>query len=378
MRSFSNHGANVKQFANKYGLNEQEIVDFSSNINIFTPDINYEIIISNIKKSINKYPDIDYVNLKSYISKIYDIDKDYIYLGNGATQVIYDLLMIEKFQNIAIFNPTFSEYERACIIYKKNVIDLDINSICKIKQDMSVSEFRKTVFLDKKELSNIDLIILCNPNNPSGKIEDINNLLEFCKKNNIFILVDETFIDFLDNDKLSLKTKVKYYDNTIVLNAITKFFAMTGARLGYCFCSNKDINNYLQKNKKPWSINILAQEIASQLVNLDKKFYKDTKNYFKEESKRLYTKYSNIDCIKTYKTSTCFFMIEFDENIDVKDLQVEILKKHNILVRVLDNYKNINNNSIRIAIKEKQQNDKIYKIIKSYIDKKNKYQYNLH
>lgn len=364
MELFTNHGANLSQVSRLFGLNTEDIIDFSSNINIFIPDINYEKIISEIKKSINKYPDINYFKLKSDISKIYGVDSKYIYPANGATQCIYDILAIEKIRKIGIFHPSFSEYERVCKLREKKVVDLDINSIKNIYEDMSLSDFKSLVCLNKEdEVKTLDILILCNPNNPSGKIEDIFKLLNFCKKNDMFLLVDETFTDFLDNDRFSLKNKVKDYDNLIVISAITKFFAMTGARLGYSFCSNFYINERLNYAKQPWSINILAEQIAKELICIDKQFYKKTKNYYEKETSRLYKKYSSINEIKTSKSSTCFICLEFDKSIDVKDIYVYLLKKHNMLVRVLNNYKNINNNSIRLAIKDRKSNDEIFSII---------------
>ena len=358
----TNHGANLSYFAEKYNIDESEIIDFSSNINIFKPNINYEKIMQYIKKNIGKYPDIYYTTLKQSISKIYDISTNSIYLGNGATEVIGDILLLDRFHNIAICDPTFSEYERISNIYRKNIISIDIDKIQEEYNDIS------NIYIDKKNVKP-DIIILCNPNNPTGVIYNLHNLLEYCEKNDIFLLVDETFIDFCYNEKYSLKSYVKSYNNLIVISAITKYFAMTGSRLGYSFCSNENINTQLEHIQKPWSINILAESIAYELQNIGEDFSINTKKYFEKENNRLYEKYSDLMDIKIVKSSACYMCITFDY-IDVYDLQEYLLINYKILIRILYNYKNIDVNSIRIAIKEREKNDFLFDAIKKYLQLK--------
>ena len=370
----TNHGANLSYFAEKYNIDESEIIDFSSNINIFKPNINYEKIMQYIKKNIGKYPDIYYTTLKQSISKIYDISTNSIYLGNGATEVIGDILLLDRFHNIAICDPTFSEYERISNIYKKNIISIDIDKIQEEYNDIS------NIYIDKKNVKPDiiiifkdcdlpDILVICNPNNPTGVIYNLHNLLEYCEKNDIFLLVDETFIDFCYNEKYSLKSYVKSYNNLIVISAITKYFAMTGSRLGYSFCSNENINTQLEHVQKPWSINILAESIAYELQNIGEDFSINTKKYFEKENNRLYEKYSDLMDIKIVKSSACYMCITFDY-IDVYDLQEYLLINYKILIRILYNYKNIDVNSIRIAIKEREKNDFLFDAIKKYLQLK--------
>lgn len=359
----SNHGANIEYFAKKFNKKANEIIDFSSNINIFSPDIDYKAVFKHIKNNIGRYPDINYNKLKESVSSIYNVNSYYIYVANGATEVLYDILSLDIFKNVGIFHPTFSEYERACNYFKKNAIELDINLFDNIDK-IHFKTIKDNIF---KNCELPDILIICNPNNPTGKIYKLEALLDFCKNNNIFLLVDETFIDFCYNDKYSLKRYISSYDNLIIINAITKFFAMTGARLGYSFCSSFEFNKLLNQIKKPWSVNILAESIAFELSKIDREFYDFTKKYYTSEIERLYNKYIFLNNLDISLTNTCFFCIKF-YNISVKKLQMDLLENKNMLVRVLDNYKNMDNNSIRIAIKDIENNDKIFLYIKKYLE----------
>ena len=119
--------------------------------------------------------------------------------------------------------------------------------------------------------------------------------------------------------------------------------------------------------KKPWSVNILAESIAIELSKIDRNFYDSTKKYYTSEIERLYNKYIFLNNLDISLTNTCFFCIKF-YNISVKKLQMDLLENKNMLVRVLDNYKNMDNNSIRIAIKDIENNDKIFLYIKKYLE----------
>ena len=358
-----NHGANIEYFAKKFNKKANDIIDFSSNINIFSPDINYDDILKSIINNISRYPDINYNKLKESVSLIYNLDPSCIYVANGATEVMYDILSLDIFKNVGIFHPTFSEYERACNFFKKNTIELDINLLDNINE-MNFEDIKNNIF---KNCEIPDILIICNPNNPTGKIYKLKALLDFCKNNNIFLIVDETFIDFCYNDIYSLKRYISSYDNLIIINAITKFFAMTGARLGYCFCSSFEFNKLLNLIKKPWTVNILAESIAFELSKIDRNFYESTKKYYTSETERLYNKYILLNDLEISRTNTCFLCIKF-YNISVEKLQFDLLENKNILVRVLDNYKNMDNNSIRIAIKDIENNDKIFLYIKKYLE----------
>ena len=107
-----NHGANLFDLSNKLNVNEDEFLDFSSNINPFGACPNAkEAVISNIDK-VSIYPDVNYLSLKTSISNYCRCKTEHILLGSGSTELISTFIKIIKPKNALIISPTYSEYER--------------------------------------------------------------------------------------------------------------------------------------------------------------------------------------------------------------------------------------------------------------------------
>ena len=194
------HGANVDEMARLYGKNPKEIIDFSSNIN---PNVlpNLERYILKGLEECRNYPDINYTSLRENISKYIDINPDFIIPGNGATEVIY-LLMKSIKKKLAIINPTFSEYRRSAELNNLDIIDLEL--------DLE-NNFKLNIDIIKENIKRFDSLFICNPNNPSGNVQDLKELVHLLDKHNKVLIIDETFMEFVeDESKYSL---VKYIES---------------------------------------------------------------------------------------------------------------------------------------------------------------------
>ena len=194
------HGANVDFMAKAFNKNTKDIIDFSSNINPkLIPNLE-KYILEGLNKS-TSYPDINYTSLKKNIGNYININPEFIIPGNGATEIIY-LLMKNIKKRLAILNPTFSEYERGARLNNLEVINFMLN-----KDD----EFSVNLDEIEEKIDEFDSLFICNPNNPNGKVKNIEKLLE------------------LHNFKLRIIYKLhnKYYSKEVFL------------------CSMKDLNIYV-------------------------------------------------------------------------------------------------------------------------------------
>ena len=217
------HGANVEQMARMYNKNPKDIIDFSSNINPNVIQGLEEYILEGLQES-RSYPDIKYTNLRNNISQYIDVRPEFIIPGNGATEIIY-LLMKSIDKRIAILNPTFSEYERSARLNNLDVINLNLDES---------NEFEIDLNNIKENINKFDSLFVCNPNNPNGKVKNLEKLLDIIVDNNKLLIVDETFMEFVEEEeKYSLVKYVEKYPNLFILKAVTKFFGLPGIRLGY-------------------------------------------------------------------------------------------------------------------------------------------------
>jgi len=348
------HGGDI------YSGGISNIIDFSSNINplgvpeSFTRNINEAVL------ALTKYPDPHYrevkENLSQYLKKYYgtEFSSNALLLGNGAVELI--ALLISQFKKVLIPVPSFSEYEscarksEAQIVYsflKKN-LDYDYEDIY-------------------NKLEQVDVLVIANPNNPSGNIVNKNSftrILEYCEENNKMIIIDEAFIEFTGDREESFIKAIKEYKNLVIIRALTKFFALPGIRFGYAISENFEFFEKLRMFQLPWNINCFA-ELAVKYTLKDEVYINKSLNWIKEEKKCFPDKLRKINFIEKVYESNCNFLLCKLKEITSEQLFEYSLSK-GLLIRQANNFIGLNDNYVRLAIKDKKLNEKVIEIFKTF------------
>ena len=384
------HGGNIyKVFREK---NIKEILDYSSNINPYgIPDSLKKRITENLE-ILERYPDPDYIELRQKLAHLNKVDVPNIILGNGATEIIFLFMKVINPKKILIAAPTFGEYERAVkatervedssILGNSNKKKYDEKSFGKQKIEIEYFElkesddFKLNIGNLKNELAKkYDLLIICNPNNPTGKflkLSETEQILKECNKYNTKLFIDEAFIDFLeDGMKESIINTKENKQNLFVTRAFTKFFAIPGLRLGYGIYFDKNLEKGISEKKEPWSVNNIA-EIAGLTVLDDTEYIEKTLKWIKEEKIYMYEKLNEINGIKPYKTEVNFITVKIDEKLFSEGLNVKILREkmleQGILIRDASNFKFLDERFFRLAIKNRKNNDRVIGTLKKIFD----------
>ena len=338
------HGANVDNMAKKFGKNENDIIDFSSNVNPHIISDLGKYVLEGLEKS-RSYPDINYTNLRNNISDYIKVDSELIIPGNGATEIIY-LLMKSIKRRLAILNPTFSEYGRGAKLNNLEIIDFHLKEENNFSIDLDEIQ---------KNMDKFDSLFVCNPNNPNGKVKDLNELLDLMIENDKLLIVDETFMEFVgEEEKYSLINKIEQTPNLFILKAVTKFFGMPGLRLGDGVTSNKQIINNIYEYKEPWTINSFAENLSNYLFK-DKEYINGSKDYYINERRFMLEELRKISRLKVYDTDTNFVLIKLDDD-EANSLKLELFEKYNILIRDASNFIGLDKSYIRVAIKSHNDN----------------------
>ena len=338
------HGANVDNMAKKFGKNENDIIDFSSNVNPHIISDLGKYVLEGLEKS-RSYPDINYTNLRNNISDYIKVDSELIIPGNGATEIIY-LLMKSIKRRLAILNPTFSEYGRGAKLNNLEIIDFHLKEENNFSIDLDEIQ---------KNMDKFDSLFICNPNNPNGKVKDLNELLDLMIENDKLLIVDETFMEFVgEEEKYSLINKIEQTPNLFILKAVTKFFGMPGLILWYGVTSNKQIIKNIYEYKEPWTINSFAENLSNYLFK-DKEYINGSKDYYINERKFMLEELRKISRLKVYDTDTNFVLIKLDDD-EANSLKLELFEKYNILIRDASNFIGLDKSYIRVAIKSHNDN----------------------
>ena len=377
------HGGNIyKIFREK---NIKEILDYSSNINPYgIPESLKKRITENLE-ILERYPDPDYVELREKLAYLNKVDISNIILGNGATEIIFLFMKVINPKKILIVSPTFGEYERAV---KATEISGDTVSLSSSNGDnknienkkieieyfelKESDDFKLNIGNLKNELENkYDLLIICNPNNPTGKflkLAQTEEILKECNKYDTKLFIDEAFIEFLeDGMKESIINTEGNKKNLFVTRAFTKFFAIPGLRLGYGMYFDKELEQKISEKKEPWSVNNIA-EMAGLTVLDDTEYIEKTLKWITKEKIYMYEKLNEISGIKVYETEVNFITGKIDEKLFSEGLNVKILREkmleQGILIRDASNFKFLDERFFRLAIKDRASNDRVIEAMK--------------
>ena len=368
------HGGNIyKIFREK---NIDKILDYSSNINPYGLPENLKKEIFEKVFVLERYPDPDYIELREKIAEKNNLNIENIIVGNGATEIIFLFMKILSPKKVLIVSPTFGEYERAIKASTLANDSLEINYFELKETENFVLNVKN---LETELENNYDLLILCNPNNPTGqflKLKKLEEILKICEQKNTKLFVDEAFVEFVEDwENESIINSKENKENLFVIRAFTKFFAIPGLRLGYGICFNKNLLKKMLEKKEPWSVNNIA-DLAGQTVLDDENYIQKTKEWIKDQKKYMYENLNKIEGLRAYKTEVNFILLKIEDNLlekglDVKNLRKKMLEK-GILIRDASNFIYLNKHYFRLAIKDKLNNEKVIESLSSILKNYNK------
>ena len=293
----------------------QGCIDFSANCNpLGTPEGIKKAIIKSLEH-INDYPQVGCTPLKKAIAEYENTKPDQVICGNGAAEVIFSLCRAVNPRRALVPAPTFAEYQQA--LYSVD---------CQV--EFFLLDGKKRFVLEENFLQalteEIDIIFLCNPNNPTG------------------LLVEKPLLET--------------YDNLFLLKAFTKRYAMAGVRLGYGLCGNKGLLEKIEGVCQPWNVSSMAQ--SAGLAALQEREYVEKGRqvtfqelaYLKEELTALgYPVYPS-------QANYVFFTGPAD--------LYEKLEQKKILIRDCSNYTGLSKGYYRVAVKKHEENQQLVRALK--------------
>lgn len=347
------HGGNA--IFEPYG---EKLLDLSANINPLGFPLCIENAIKSEIKFCNRYPDCYSHKLREKISAYENVSSEWIFCGNGASDIIFRIPTSLRSKKVLVLAPTFLDYERSAKSFGAEVTYYYLKEENGFKLEIDI--------LDKIKSMDIDLVFICNPNNPTGVLTErsiLEKLLSYCQPKGISIVVDECFMDFIENSaEYTSKPLLAKYDNLIILKAFTKTFALTGIRLGYALSSNVELIKKLYMYGPDWSVSNIAQAAGIAALDNANSYISETVNYVKNEREKLQNALLELN-FKIYDSSAnyVFFRIPY-----IFDLQKELNLKE-IRIRSCSNFIGLSNEFYRVAVSQTECNEKFIMALKEII-----------
>lgn len=315
-------------------------LDFSVNTNPFgMPDRIKEALVGHLE-DYESYPDPFCRQLRAGLAQKEGVEAQAILCGNGAADLIYRLCLTQRPQRVLVTAPSFSDYERAA----RQAGAQAFHHPLKEEEGFGLTE--EILDLIHPQL---DMLFLCNPNNPTGRLipqDLLFKILDSCRQEGVILVVDECFLPFTRAP--SLVSKLADYPKLVVLKALTKTFALAGIRLGYMLTGNANILNACAEFGQDWSVSAVAQR--SGLAALECQDWESSLANFMEKERPRLAKGLEALGLLVYPSDANFLLVKSQPALD------RLLLKEKILIRACHNFPGLGPDFYRIAVKRPDQN----------------------
>lgn len=346
------HGGDI------YG--ETITLDYSANTNPFGTPQGVLDAMQNILPEIHHYPDPYCRKLIQALSDFEKVTKEHILCGNGAAELIYAYCEAVRPKLAVELAPTFSEYalglERIGCQVERYILNQE--------QNFALDE----PFLEYLAERKPEVVFLCNPNNPTGRLISaslLEKILTFCSQNGMRLFLDECFLD-LSEGGISMKGFLNTHPELFILKAFTKSYGMAGVRLGYCLCSDRELLKKMSQSVQPWNVSALAQA-AGVAASQEKEFLQKTRELTFTEREWLKKKLESIG-FWVCPSSVNYLLFRGNPGLHTE------LKKHGIAIRNCDNYHGLSSGWYRIAVRLHEQNEQLISAIRLICEKESLWQ----
>ena len=324
----------------------------------FPPKRMVEEMIASYPSLLTQYPSGMKVNAL-LASRNFNIRQENIVIGNGSSELIKSVMGFLDGRT-GFIRPMFEEYPNRFAKGQAVFFDTTSQGYTYTAQDI----------MDFFTANPVENLVIVNPDMPSGNFihkEDMLKVVEWGKENNVNIVLDESFIDFADEDDWSLMLQdiVSANKHLFIMKSISKSFGVPGLRLGVLASGNEEIIAKMKKDVCIWNINSFA-EFYMQIYEKYEKDYDKAKVLFRQERRRFRSELEKIPGLKIFPSQASFLMIELT-NYSAHKLSMELLD-YNILIRDLS-VKLGDDKYIRIAIRNKEDNDRLVAAFKAVLEK---------
>ncbi len=342
-------GKPIELVVRDFGIESKDIIKLASNENPYGCSLKVQESVSKIISKMALYPDDSMMNLKTALSRRFEVEDENIIVGSGSDQVIEFLIHAKANSNSKILmnSITFAMYE----IYAKHV---GAEVIRTTSQEHDLDEFYE---LYKSEKPSV--IFLCTPNNPTGDAIDAKELFDFVKKidKDTLVVVDGAYMEYAlakDTSKeIKPKELIKEFENVIYLGTFSKAYGLGGMRVGYGVSDAKIINE-LYKLRPPFNITTLSLEAATIALS-DEEFVKKSvvENFSEMKRYEEFAKQQKIDIINSYTNFVTLCLNPSQNSTQIADL----LLRRGMIVRDLSGY---GMNAIRVTVGTPVQNSQFF------------------
>ena len=360
---FSDKDIKWKEYHKRYGgyWRFPQMLDYCYLVNpFFPPKRMKDELRANFDTLLENYPSGMQIN-SLLAGKYFGVKQDYIVVGNGAAELIKVVMEEHSGDKVGIIYPTFDEYPNR--LRKEQIVPFFPQN----KNFEYTAEDLMAYFEDK----NISLMMLINPDNPSGHFmpkNDVLQLAEWCAIKGIRLLVDESFVDFTYGDvdnSLLYDDILTAYPHMMVMKSISKSYGVPGLRLGILATADIDLIVRMKKEVSIWNINSFA-EFYLQIYGKYEKDYIKACAKFIAERETFYTELQSIPYLRVIPSQANYFLCEVIAKYTSSELTQKLIENDVIVSNCGLKSNMFGYNLVRLAIRSRKDNARLIDILRRF------------
>ncbi|WP_147804943.1 pyridoxal phosphate-dependent aminotransferase [Alkalicoccus halolimnae] len=348
------HGGQPHLLQKQLHMKTDELLDFSANINPLGPPEWLEEKAASALKRMHLYPDPDYPEAVHAIAAAEGVERENVLLTNGGAEAIFLASRLISGKKAVIIEPAFNEYSRACFHYATEV-----------ERFFYKEDFTFPIEEVIKAVPNASAVFICRPHNPSGTVmpeTEVHRLAEEASKHHTYLFIDEAFIDFLPEEKLT--SFIADYRFVVLLRSFTKIFAVPGLRCG-CVIADAEVIAELKGYQLPWSVNAVSEAVIPPMME-DEAFIDQTITWLRNELRWIDGQLSEK---RWYRSgSRVNFYLLADKTMGDQEPLLRWLMKKGIAVRHTYSFSGVDGRAVRTAVRSRKENEKLVEALKSWED----------
>jgi histidinol-phosphate aminotransferase len=344
---------NVLNTFTPYQVDEQEWdikLDANENCSNLPPLVRERLINQFEYLAFQQYPDAGACELKALIAGSLGLQPENVLIGNGSSDLLEKLCFVfgGEGRSIVIPTPSFSMYSIYAKLTDSKPVPVSLN------EDYSLDPVK---LLQAAEDNQANLIIVCNPNNPTGTVLPFADIEHIIKNAKCPVVIDEAYYEFYG--ETSAVTLLNKYENLIVAKTFSKAYCLASARVGYILAGEKIID-LINRSIKPYNVNALSLLSAEVAYQMRHEFLPGISGIISERT-RLQTELEKLPDITVYPSAANFLLFKVKAAADLN----KWLREKSILIRDFSTMPGLEG-CMRVTIGTPLQNDAFLKAVQGF------------
>lgn len=268
----------------------------------------------------NRYPDPLASRLRELIAEANGLDARNVLVGNGGDELILDLLLAwgGPGRTIVDLPPTFAMYGIDAQMTGTRVVSIPRTADFEVPAEPVLAELASGV---------PDIIVVSNPNNPTGTMTPETLLIDILNTTDALVLVDEAYFEF---SRHTMRPHMERHPNLVILRTFSKAFSLAGLRAGYLL-AHEDVVRELTKVRQPYSVNRFTQ-VAAALTFRERVVFQAGIREIMRNRDLLQTGLAAIPGVEPFPSEANFVLFRV---VQASAIWRDLLHDHGILIRDL-------------------------------------------